>query len=69
MERVETGGLMSFNYEKDNLSKLSEEQRREIKDAYRKADERRKRDKRNKIIFWIIAAIVILGIIGFILLR
>jgi len=67
-ERVETGGLKSFNYEGNNLE-LDEERRRAIEEGYAQAAERKRREKRNRIILWIVTALIVLGIIGFILLR
>jgi len=49
-ERVETGGLVSFDYGKKRSSKLSKSKEREIGLAYEKYYERRKREKRNKLI-------------------
>ncbi len=61
-EDVSTGGLMKFRYEKERESKLSDVRKKEIREAYARADERKKREKRNRIIFWII------GLVGLILL-
>lgn len=63
-EDVQTGGLYKFRYGKGSGSKLSEEQRNEIREAYARADERKAREKRNKIIFWIIGIIIFIVLIG-----
>jgi len=46
-EEVQTGGVMNFRYDSSNTGKLSEERKREIEEAYKEADERKKR-KKNK---------------------
>lgn len=61
-ENVNTGGLMSFRYNK-NAPRASQEEKDDIEEAYARADERKKREKMNKIISWIIA-ILILIILG-----
>jgi len=63
-ERVETGGLKSFNYNDSNLE-LDEERKRAIEEGYAQAAERKKREKRNRMILWIVVAMIVLGIIGF----
>jgi type VI protein secretion system component VasF len=61
-EEVSTGGLMKFRYEKESESKLSDERKKEIREAYAQADERKRRERRNRIIFWII------GLVGLVVL-
>lgn len=68
-EEVNTGGLHRFVRRKGEEPKLSEEQRRGFQEAYARADERKAREKRNKIVLWIVIVLVILGAIGFLLLR
>ena len=63
-ERVETGGLMSFNYSKAEKSKLSKKDKAEFEKAYEKYYERKKREKRRK--FFIVLLIIILLIAGLI---
>lgn len=66
-ERVQTGGLVSFDYNKPG-SKLSEEKKKEIDRAYDKYYERRKREKKNRMIMWIIV-VLILVLVGWIGMR
>ena len=68
-ERVNTGGLRDVVYPKGYEPKLGEQQRREIRGAYAAADERKARERRNRIIFWIVGAVVLLGILGFVIFR
>lgn len=61
-EEVSTGGLVRFRYEKDNgKSKLTEEQRAEIREAYAKADERKARERMVKIVTWIVVLLIVLA--------
>jgi UDP-N-acetylmuramyl pentapeptide phosphotransferase/UDP-N-acetylglucosamine-1-phosphate transferase len=62
-EDVSTGGLVRFRYEKESESKLSDERRKEIREAYARADERKRREKRNRIIFWIIGLVILLVVL------
>jgi len=66
-ERVNTGGTIGFNYERGHGGRMSEGERREIADAYARADERKAREKRNKILFWIIGIVIALGLIGLVI--
>ncbi|MBI2632482.1 hypothetical protein HYW75_05750 [Candidatus Pacearchaeota archaeon] len=59
-EEVQTGGVMSFRYDSSNNTKLSESQKSEIEEAYKQAEERKKRERRNKIIKWGIFIIALL---------
>ena len=68
-ERVNTGGLREVVYPKGYEPKLGEQQKNEIREAYERADERKRRERRNRIIFWIIGAIVLVGILGFVIFR
>jgi len=70
-EDVQTGGLMRFRYGKDSSSKLDDDRKREIREAYALADERKAREKRNRIIFWVLMliALIILGGLGFLFLK
>jgi len=56
-EDVETGGLMRFRYDKGSGRKISESERNEIREAYARAEERKARERRNRIIFWIVGLI------------
>ncbi len=67
-ERVETGGLMSFDYSEAESSKMSDEQKRDIVEAYKKYYERRKRERRKR--FFIIVLIIVIisaGLLAWIL--
>ncbi len=66
-ERVQTGGVMSFDYSSRRARKLSGEKKKEIKDAYGEYYERKKKERRNKIIGWGIAILLILAVLIFIL--
>ena len=63
VEKVQTGGTKTFDYRKSSQSGLDERERREIEKAYQKADERKRREKRNKIILIIIAILITLAVI------
>jgi len=63
-EEVGTGGLHKFRYEKGESSRLSEEKRKEIGEAYGKYYERRAREKRNRTIFWIIGIVILILLLG-----
>jgi hypothetical protein len=67
-ERVSTGGLKSFDYKSSSAIKLSEQEKKEIHEAYAKANERKRKEKtrRNLIILIIvILAILTLGFLAF----
>lgn len=68
-EQVQTGGMMQFRYERQRQAELDPERKYAIETGYAEADDRKKREKRNMIIFWIIIAFVILAILGYIFLR
>ena len=63
-EEVSTGGLVRFRYEKGRESELSKEKKKEIREAYAQADERKRRERRNRILFWIIGIIDFLSLLG-----
>ncbi len=67
-ETVNTGGVKSFDYSKLERQKLGDEKKREIREAYSLAAERKRKDKRNKIIVWIIV-ILILIVLGILFLK
>lgn len=68
-ERVETGGVMRFDYRGEKVSKLDDGKKKEIEDAYGQYYERKKRERRNKIIFWIIVALIVVGVGVYFVLR
>jgi cytoskeletal protein RodZ len=69
-ERVETGGLMSFDYSKSSTKKLSDKQKNEIEDGYGKYYERRRKEKRRRFILIILVIVVVVsGLLSAYLLR
>ncbi|MBI3334372.1 hypothetical protein HYZ97_02710 [Candidatus Pacearchaeota archaeon] len=62
-EEVSTGGLVKFKYSGEKTPSLSDERRREIRNAYLRAEERKIREKRNKALWWILIALVIIGVV------
>tara|TARA_Y100000310_G_C20683361_1_gene817442 strand:+ start:1811 stop:2029 length:219 start_codon:yes stop_codon:yes gene_type:complete len=62
-EKVETGGLMSFRYEKGSHGKLEDKEKREIEGAYARAEERKMRERRNRMIMWIVIIAVLLLVV------
>lgn len=61
-ERVETGGLMSFDYSKAERSKLSKEQKENIERGYAEYYMRKERERKKK--FFIILLIIVLVVAG-----
>ncbi len=61
VERVETGGMMSFEYNKDSGKKLSKEEKEEFNRAYQRAEERKEREKRNNLVILIIIILIIIS--------
>ncbi len=59
-EDVSTGGLIKFRYEKGNETRLSDEKKNEIRNAYAAAEERKRREKIRRIVFWGIGIIVLI---------
>ncbi len=68
-EGVNTGGVKRFDYSKFKTGKLDEKKKKEIAEAYEQYGIRKKREKRNKIILWIVIGLVILAGIWLIFLR
>ncbi len=63
-ERVETGGLMSFDYSRTGRkNEMSREEKKEISEAYGKYYDRKRRERKRKIIMWIVIVLVILLVI------
>jgi hypothetical protein len=67
--RVETGGMKTFDYSKIEKRELSSDKKRQISEAYGKYYERKRRDKKNKIIFWILVSLGVILLAYFFLLR
>lgn len=61
-EQVQTGGLKSFSYRYRERPRLDEREKREFEDAYDRAEERKERERRNKIIFWIVFVLIVLAV-------
>lgn len=68
-EEVNTGGTRIFRYGGSDAPRLKEEERREIQEAYAKADERKRKEKTRNWIIFIVIALVVLGILTYLLLR
>lgn len=68
-EQVQTGGVMQFDYKGLNQVELDPERRNAIEEGYVRADERKRRKRMSKIKFWVIVALVVLLILGYILLK
>lgn len=62
-EEVETGGLMRFRYSGEH-AKLSDKDKKDIEEAYRKADERKRREKKKKHIIWTISILILILLIA-----
>ena len=68
-EEVNTGGLVRFKYDKENQLKMGDEQKREIRDAYARADERKRKEMIMKWIILVIVGIIVICGMGYFLLR
>ncbi len=69
-EKVETGGVMRFDYSSSEQPKLSEERKREIEDAYERYYARRRWEKRKKFfLFVLVIVIVVTGLLAWVFLR
>ena len=66
VEKVETGGVKSFHYEKGKETKLDEKRKKEIEEGYKKYYARKERERRSKriMIISLILIILILIILG-----
>ena len=62
MERVNTGGMVSFQYPKGYNPRLSQEEKEDFAEAYRKVAERKRKES-----FYFNIFIVIILLIGLIL--
>ena len=63
-EEINTGGLHRFVRPKGEELRLDEARKNEIREAYAAADERKARERRNRIIFWIIGFAVGLAVLA-----
>ena len=62
-EQVLTGGVKSFNYNKQAELKLDDERKKDIKEAYDKYYQRKENEKKKKRRNLIIAILIILGVL------
>lgn len=69
VEQVQTGGLMKFDYRNVRQGELDSERKDAILHGYAKAYERKRKEKRSKIIFWLFLFLMILIILGYILIK
>jgi predicted nucleic acid-binding Zn ribbon protein len=58
-ERVETGGVKTFDYSKSERRELGQDKKKEISEAYGMYYERKKKEKRKKVIFWIVISLIL----------
>ncbi len=61
-EKVSTGGTKSFVYPKNHKSSLTENQKKEIEDAYNEFYERKRKEKKRKIAALIIFILAVIAI-------
>ncbi len=62
VERVQTGGVVSFEHKSQGDLKLDPKRKKDISEAYEKYYVRREEERKNRIIFWI--GIILLIFIG-----
>ena len=65
VERVETGGMMSFDYSKSDHKKLDPKRKRFIGKGYEEYEERRRIEKRNSLIKWIAISLLLILLVLF----
>jgi len=66
-ENVSTGGLRGFRHGKEDYN-LDNERKKEIEEAYLKYYERKEKERKRRIIWWIVGiliGLVIIGLVGF----
>jgi len=68
-ETVSTGGNISFKYGKGHDPRFSDSQKKEIKNAYTQADERKRKSRKKKLIIILTLLIIATIILGTIFLR
>ena len=70
VENVSTGGLMRFRYAPEGRQqKLDAERRALIEQGYREAEERKQRERKNRLIFWIILFLILIFFGGYFILQ
>lgn len=62
-EEVQTGGIVRFRYDNQNQLKLTDKQKKEIEEAYKKADERKRKEKIRKKLIVILIILVIISLV------
>jgi t-SNARE complex subunit (syntaxin) len=68
-EQVQTGGLMQFRYSGQTAEDNDFERKEAIQIGYGEYDERKRKNKRNKIIFFLILLLIIFVIISYLLIK
>lgn len=61
VEKVNTGGVMSFDYSKAEKSKLGSEQKKDIERGYEEYEKRKRRERRKKFIIILLIVIIIVS--------
>lgn len=61
-ERVQTGGTKTFDYSSISASKLGEDKKKEISDAYASYSERKKKEKIRKIALLVLILLVVISL-------
>ena len=69
VEKEGASRLVNFRYDIGDTFDLDAERKKMIKQGFDEAEERRKKSRRNRMIFWILFVLVILMILGYVLLR
>ena len=69
VERVSTGGTVSFDYKIAEEKKLSQKEKKEIDEAYERYYERKNEEKKKGIIIGTIIALIIIALILFFVFR
>jgi t-SNARE complex subunit (syntaxin) len=62
-ESVQTGGLKSFSYREGRRGKLNAMEKKEIEEAYAKADDRKARQKKMRVVIWLIIIAILLVVV------
>lgn len=65
-EAVTTGGVMQFRYERGHEPRLSVEEKRAIAEAYEKAKERKRTERRRRNTIWSVVILIVLIALGYI---
>ncbi|MCX8159271.1 MAG: hypothetical protein N3D20_03250 [Candidatus Pacearchaeota archaeon] len=68
-EEVYSGGLKGFRYDKNTNYKLDNERKNEIEEAYKNYYERKERERKQRIMWWVIGILIGLIILGFLVYK